>query len=146
MTSALVSAAVETPHVDYAALSPYIALAAGAMVVLLAGIFARRPAGPTALLSLVTLGVAAGLSIWRIGDPSDVLAGALRVDDFALVLSLAILGTGLGAVLLSWRARDATSGGHASAAARRKASEQLYMAAPSPTPQIRQRYNGKLPG
>lgn len=115
MTSALVTAAARAPHVDFAALSPYIALAAGGIVALMAGVFVspRMARHVTPLVSLVALLAMIGLSIWRFGDPTDVLAGAIRVDDLALTLNFVLGGTGIAAVLLSWRSRAATTAGHA---------------------------------
>ncbi|ADB49593.1 NADH-quinone oxidoreductase subunit N [Conexibacter woesei] len=114
MTSALVTAAARAPHIDWAAMSPYIALAAGGVVVLMAGVFTGRAARHvTPLLSLVALLATIGLSIWRLGDATDVISGALRVDDLALTLNFVLAGAGIAAVLLSWRSRAAATAGHA---------------------------------
>ena len=66
----LAAAKISGPHVDFAGLSPIIALAAGAMLVLMVGLlgssFARRQVVPT--LTLATLATAIGLArivIWQ---------------------------------------------------------------------------------
>jgi NADH-quinone oxidoreductase subunit N len=105
---------ISGPHIDYAGLSPIIALAAGAIVVLLLGLlgssFARRTLVPS--LTLVSLGTAIGLSIWQWGENKSIVAGALRVDDFALSLDMLLLAAGVAAVLLSWRAVAPEESGH----------------------------------
>ena len=68
------------PEIDYAGISPLIALTAGLCVVLLSGVITENRWTPT-LLSLATLGAAAGLCIWQWGENQDLVAGALRLDD-----------------------------------------------------------------
>src|SRR4051812_33434867 len=71
------------PEMDYAALSPVIALTAGLCVVLLCGVFdAVRRAVPA--LTMVALAATAGLLIWQWGDSADLVSGALRLDDLAI--------------------------------------------------------------
>jgi len=75
------------PHIDYAGISPLIALTVGVCVVLLSGVF--KPFKRSApLLTLVTLGAAAGLLIWQWDDPKNLITGALRLDDLAISISL----------------------------------------------------------
>ena len=65
------------PHIDYAALSPVLALTVGLCVVLLTAVF--KPLRRTApFLSLLTLGVTAGLLVWQWNDPTSLVSGALR--------------------------------------------------------------------
>ena len=75
------------PYIDYAGLSPIIALTAGIVVVLIAGVF-RGHAGARAGLTLPTLAAAAGCAIWqwnerrtssraRCGSTSSALAAVL---------------------------------------------------------------------
>jgi len=96
----------DAPEVDFAGLSPLIALFAGATIVLMSGLlrsrFAREQAVPA--LSLLTLLVAGGLCVWQLGRTEDLVAGALRLDDFGLVCNLVVLVAGAATVLLSWRA------------------------------------------
>jgi NADH-quinone oxidoreductase subunit N len=88
------------PQIDYAALSPVIALTAGICGVLLSAVF--KPVRRTApFLSFLTLGVAAGLLIWQWNDPTDLVAGALRLDDLAIAISLIAVFSAAFAVLLS---------------------------------------------
>src|ERR1044072_363784 len=71
----------DAPHIDYAGLSPLIALTVGICVVLLSGVSPLRRGIPG--LTLITLAATAGLLIWRWNDPVDLVAGALRLDDLA---------------------------------------------------------------
>src|SRR5436190_6314403 len=88
------------PHMDYAALSPVLALTAGLCVVLLTAVF--KPLRRTApFLSLLTLGVTAGLMIWRWNDPTELVSGALRLDDLAISISLIAILAAAFAVLFS---------------------------------------------
>src|SRR5205823_8270503 len=110
---ALAAAHLRGPHVDFAALSPLIALLGGAIVVLLAGLVRSRPlrAHGTPVLALVSLGAAAGLTIWQWGASKPIVSGALKIDALSLVLNLVLVAAGAGTVLLAWRsaaAREAT--------------------------------------
>ena len=90
------------PDIDYAGLSPIIALTAGICVVLLAGVFDRlKSAVP--LLTLTTLGAAAGLFIWQWGERKDLVAGALRLDELAVAVALIAIFAAAVTVLLSIR-------------------------------------------
>jgi NADH-quinone oxidoreductase subunit N len=98
------------PHIDYAGLSPVIALTAGVCVVLLSAVLRRKPrsgrsssriAGTTTTATLLTLAVTAGLLIWRWDNPTDLVAGALRIDDLAISISLIAVFTAAVTVLLS---------------------------------------------
>ena len=88
------------PHIDYAGVSPVIALSAGIVVVLMAGVFnpTRRL---TPLLAIAALGATAGLAIWQWGEQKDLVAGALRLDDFALAAVLISCFAAAACVLLS---------------------------------------------
>ena len=88
------------PHIDYAGISPLIALTGGICVVLIAGVFDRlRPAVP--LLTLSTLGAAAGLDIWQWGERTDLVAGALRLDELAIAVALIAIFAAAVTVLFS---------------------------------------------
>ena len=90
------------PHIDYAALSPVLALTVGLCVVLLSGVFKPvKRAVPG--LTLVTLGATAGLLIWQWGDATELVSGALRLDDLAISISLIAILTAAFAVLFSIR-------------------------------------------
>jgi NADH-quinone oxidoreductase subunit N len=97
------AASVKGPYIDWAALSPVVALAAGIVVVLMAGLlrsrFWRTVIVP--LLTVATLGVTIGLAVWQWGDNTAVVSGALAVDNLSLGLTVlfctgAILAVGLG--------------------------------------------------
>jgi len=96
---------VHGPHVDFAGLSPLLALLGGAIVVLLVGLSGRTVVREQLVpaLSLLALAAAAALSVWQWDAGKSIVAGALRVDDLALVLNLVFIAGAVGAVALSWR-------------------------------------------
>jgi NADH-quinone oxidoreductase subunit N len=110
----LATAHLKGPHVDFAGLSPLIALLGGAVIVLLVGLararWVRTQAVP--VLSIGALGAALGLSIWQWGSSKSIVAGALRIDDLALALNLILLAGGICAVLLAWRSLAAREAAH----------------------------------
>jgi len=113
-TLTLATTHLKGPHVDFAGLSPLIALLGGAVIVLMVGLirsrFVRTQVVPA--LSLVALGAAAGLSIWQWNQDKSIVSGALRIDDLSLLLNL-ILATGAAfAVLLAWRSLAAREAAH----------------------------------
>ena len=97
----------KAPVIDWAALSPLVALAGGACIVLLVGLlrsgFVRRHVVPA--LAVITLAAAAGLGIWQWGANVEVVERALVIDDLTLSLTMVFCGGGIAAVLLSWRSR-----------------------------------------
>ncbi len=105
---------IETPDIDYAALSPVIALVVGLCVVLLAGL--TKPRGDrwvSAALTLTTIGAVAGLLIWRLGEADvDLVAGALRIDGLAITISLMVCAAAAFAVPLQLRDPAAAASGH----------------------------------
>jgi NADH-quinone oxidoreductase subunit N len=113
VTFVLAAAHLKGPHIDFARLSPLIALLGGAIVVLLAGLLpACRPrAHGVPLLSLAALGAALGLTIWQWDSHASVVSGALSIDDLALTLNIALVAGGACTVLLGWR-RSAEEAGH----------------------------------
>jgi NADH-quinone oxidoreductase subunit N len=110
----LATAHLKGPYVDFAGLSPLIALLGGAVVVLLVGLlgsrWVRAQAVPT--LSLAALGAALGLTIWQWNAQKSIVAGALRIDDLALVLNLVLIAGGACTVLLAWRSLAAREAAH----------------------------------
>jgi NADH-quinone oxidoreductase subunit N len=114
MNLLLATAHLKGPHVDFAALSPLIALFGGAIVVLLVGLLGSRwvRAQLVPALALAALGAALGLTIWRWNTPESVLSGALRIDRLSLVLNLILIGGGMATVLLAWRSRAAEEAAH----------------------------------
>ena len=105
MTGLVAQATLKGPHINWEALSPLIALTAGACIVLLAGLarssFVRRNVVP--VLTLITLGVTAGLGVWQWDINEAIIAKALVIDDLTLALMMIFLAGGIAAVLLSWR-------------------------------------------
>ncbi len=114
MTALLASAHLRGPHVDFAGLSPLLALLGGSVIVLLAGLFGPRwiRAHVVPALALAALGAALGLTLWRWNSNQSLVAGALRIDDLALVLNLILIAGGACAVLLSWRSVAAHEAAH----------------------------------
>jgi NADH-quinone oxidoreductase subunit N len=104
-----VIATLKGPYVDWAALSPLIALFGGAIVVLLAGLIGRRWARERLVpaSALVALAAALGGTIWRWDDPASVVSGALRMDRLSGVLDVVLIAAGMATVLLAWRSREA---------------------------------------
>jgi NADH-quinone oxidoreductase subunit N len=102
------------PHVDFAALSPLIALLGGAIVVLMVGLLGSRWIRTQVVPALckVALGAAIGLSIWRWNKPESVVSGALRIDQLSLVLTMILAVGGIAAVLLAWRSQSADEASH----------------------------------
>ena len=114
MNALLLAADVKGPHIDWAGLSPLLALLGGAMFVLLAGLlrsrFIRESFVPFA--TIVALGAFMGLSIWQWGEDKDLISGALRSDELALYLNLLFGVAGIAAVLLSWRSMAPRESAH----------------------------------
>jgi NADH-quinone oxidoreductase subunit N len=101
----------QAPHIDYAGISPLIALTVGICVVLMTSVF--RPLRRTApAVVLTALGATAGLLIWQWGEGKDLVSGALRLDDLAISISLVAIFTAAMAILLSIREVAAEEAGH----------------------------------
>jgi NADH-quinone oxidoreductase subunit N len=113
-TSLLATAHLKGPHVDFAGLSPLLALLGGAVVVLLFGLIGSRwvRAQLVPALSLLALGAALGLTIWQWDAHKSIVAGALRIDDLSLALNLVLVAGGACTVLLAWRSLAAREAAH----------------------------------
>jgi NADH-quinone oxidoreductase subunit N len=111
---ALATAHLKGPHVDFAGLSPLIALLGGAVIVLMVGLLGSRWVRSLLVpaLSLVALGAALGLTIWQWHANKSILSGALRVDDLSLTLNLILIAGGACTVLLAWRSLAAHEAAH----------------------------------
>ena len=105
---------IKGPHVDFAGLSPLLALLGGAVLVLLVGLIASHwvRAQLVPALCLLILGAALGLTIWQWGEHKSIVSGALRVDDLALVLNMILIAGGACTVLLAWRSLAAREAAH----------------------------------
>src|SRR5262249_24388963 len=105
---------IKGPHIDWAALSPFVALTVGALVVLLVGLLppvsVRERVVP--VLSAATLAAAIAFEITRINHPRTIISGALRVDGLAVVLDLIFTTSALAVVLLSLREEAPRQAGH----------------------------------
>jgi NADH-quinone oxidoreductase subunit N len=120
MTSLLTFAAATKfhgPHIDYASLMPFLILGGGAMIVLLLGIMGGRSAEPVRAIAVPVVAIAAFaasivIEIMRFQHPRSIIAGALSVDQLALILDLIFSTAGIATVLLSMRSRAARSAGH----------------------------------
>jgi NADH-quinone oxidoreductase subunit N len=93
------------PHIDYAGVSPIIALTAGTVLTLLAGLIEpkRSQRIVVSIFGLGTLAVTAGLLIWQFGESKDLVAGALRLDSFSAAASLICVFSAAFVIPLSWR-------------------------------------------
>ena len=113
-TLILAASQVKGPHIDWAALSPILALAVGGSVVLLVGLLSsplvRERVVPA--LALIALAASIGCAIWRFNHPASIISGALRIDDLALILDMLFAVAGIGAVLLSLRGVAPRQSGH----------------------------------
>jgi len=102
-TLILAASQVKGPHIDWAALSPILAPAAGGLIVLLVGLLSsslvRERVVPA--LTLIAFAASIGCAIWRFNDPASIVSGALRIDDLALILDMLFSVAGIGTVLLS---------------------------------------------
>jgi NADH-quinone oxidoreductase subunit N len=100
----------EAPHIDYAGLSPVIALTTGVCVVLISAVI--RPLRHSApVMTMSVLWATAGLLISQWGEPTDLVSGALRLDDLAIAISLIAILSAAFAVLLSIREPAAEQAG-----------------------------------
>ena len=91
------------PDIDYAGLSPVIALTAGLVVILFAGLVTRAQRVVVSVFTFATLAATAGLAIWQWGEQKDLVSGALRLDDLAIATLLICLLAAAFVVPLSWR-------------------------------------------
>ena len=100
------------PTIDYAGLSPLIALVATLCVVIIASVIPRVGRFTVAALTLIGLGAAAGLTVWQWGASENLMANALRIDDLGSMAILIALVAGVATVLLSLREPAAYSAQH----------------------------------
>jgi NADH-quinone oxidoreductase subunit N len=114
MTALLATTHLKGPHIDWAGLSPLVALLAGAAIVLLVGLIGTRwvRAQVVPALTLGALGATLGLTIWQWGERESLISGALRIDPLTQVLTLVLVAGGACAVLLAWRSRAVDEAAH----------------------------------
>jgi NADH-quinone oxidoreductase subunit N len=113
MTGLIAQATVKGPPIDWEALSPLIALTGGVCIVLLVGLarsaFIRRTVVP--ILTLIALGVTAGLCVWQWDVNEAIVADAMVIDNLSLALTFIFLAGGIAAVFLGWRSVAAAEAG-----------------------------------
>jgi NADH-quinone oxidoreductase subunit N len=110
----MVLAHIHGPHIDWTGLAPIVTLTAGALLVLMLGLFsapAMRQRGVPAI-TIATLGVAIAREIISFHHQTSIISGALRIDDLALELDMVFAVAAIAAVLLSLRERAAEQAGH----------------------------------
>ena len=99
------------PHIDYAGLSPIIALTAGICVVAIVGLW-KWPRWVLPAKTIAVLAITAGLSIWQWSSNTGLVAGELHLDAFALSATLIACLAAAICVLLSIREPAAEEAGH----------------------------------
>jgi NADH-quinone oxidoreductase subunit N len=98
------------PEIDYAGLSPVIALTASLVIVLMVGLLPLNRF-VIAYLTLAGLATTAGLAIWQWGERTDLVSGALRLDEIGLAAALIAIFAGAVCVVLSIREPAAEQAG-----------------------------------
>jgi NADH-quinone oxidoreductase subunit N len=102
------------PHIDFAAISPIIALAAGAVIVLMAGLFRSRVVrtGVVPALTVVSLGAAIGLAVWQWDTDELVIAGSMKIDSLTLGLTILFCIGGIAATAMAVGSDAVEDAGH----------------------------------
>ncbi len=74
-------AVTKAPEIDWAGISPLLALFAGAVIVLLVGLLRARFARLTlvTVLTIVAFAASIGLAIWQWDQSGDLMSGALSL-------------------------------------------------------------------
>lgn len=108
-------AEITAPVIDYEGLSPLLATAGGAVIVLVAGLFPGRGVQRilVPLLTIASLAAAIGLSlwVWEAGDRAPIVENALAIDALALGMGVLFYVMGIVTVLLSWRSEAVRAAG-----------------------------------
>ena len=114
MSFSLAAAAPAAPYIDWAGLSPLLALLGGALIALIVGLAGPRGIRTQVvpLIALATFGatIAFVISLW--GQSIVLIEGALQLDPLTLILMLVICGGGVVATLLAWREQAADEIAH----------------------------------
>jgi NADH-quinone oxidoreductase subunit N len=113
----LAVAHLKGPHIDWASFMPFVILGGGALIVLLVGLLggSEHTATRGRVVPVLTIAVLAAfmvIGISRFHHPASIIAGALSVDDLALVLDMIFAVAAIACVLLSLRARAPETAGH----------------------------------
>jgi NADH-quinone oxidoreductase subunit N len=117
ITIAAATGHLKGPHIDWASFMPFLIVGGGALIVLLVGLLGSGEHTPirARVVPLVTIAVLAAfmvIGISRFNHPASIIAGALSVDDLALVLDMIFATAAIACVLLSLRARAPETAGH----------------------------------
>ena len=101
---------IHTPSVDWLALSPSLALLAGAAVALLASVIGpqwtrKGVAAGAAFAGFAVAAVFAGIVFDRTPSPETLLSGSMARDQLAAMAQVVLGITGAGVVLVSWAER-----------------------------------------
>jgi NADH-quinone oxidoreductase subunit N len=96
---------IQTPHVDWFAISTILVLLGASFLALLAAVLVPRPARRATAAAISTLGFVGGLvtSVWLYVDSADahrVISGAFYRDRWTMLAQIVICGTGLATSLL----------------------------------------------
>ena len=107
---------MKAPIIDWAGISPLLALLGGATIVLMLGLLRPRVVREeiVPLLAFASFLTAIGLGVWQLGERGDLISGSMRLDELTIVLTFILCAGGAAAVLLSWRGvavRAAAPGG-----------------------------------
>ena len=107
---------IETPHVDWLALSPTVALLIAAGVALLAAVVGpawtrRGVAAGVAFAGFVVAALFAISVFYESADPEALLEGSMVRDQLAAFAQVVLAVTGAGAVLVSWGERRSDGAG-----------------------------------
>ena len=110
----MIFAQAKAPYIDWAAISPILALTAGSCIVLLLGLARSRAVRTQVVpwLTLVALAVTIGLAVWQWDTNTGVIAGAMAVDALTLGLTVLFCAGGIAAVLMSFGGLAAEDAGH----------------------------------
>ena len=107
-------AQIHGPHIDWASFSPFVVLAAGALIVLLIGLLPGRVAQRqmVPLATLMTLAASLAAEVARLNHPASIISGALSVDGLSIVLDMIFSTAAIACVVMSMRTRAPGSAGH----------------------------------
>ena len=110
----IIAAAAKAPDIDWAGLSPLIALLGGACVVLMVGLFSspfvREQVVPS--LTLASFATTIGLLIWKWDERIELIKGAIVLDPLTIIVTVLVCITAMAATVLAWRGQAAREIAH----------------------------------
>ena len=108
------SETLKSPDIDFAAISPLIALAAGAVIVLMTGLmrsrFVRTSGVPA--LTITSLAATIGLCVWQFDTNLPVIEGAMSIDALTMILTILFCVGGIAATLFAIGSDAVDDAGH----------------------------------